>query len=178
MYGAITLYRATFQKLPLTNHKLKGWSPFARRYWGNIGWFLFLRVLRYFSSPGLLLHPMYSGADIVQVRWVSPFGNLRIKVCLPTPRSLSQATTSFIAFSCQGIHQMHFYAWPYNPTYWSCQDCMFTRVWTLSSHPFAFCATTPLLYQYEEWLAFLYVHSSPLSLSLREETHTRLTRSQ
>ena len=96
---------------------LKGWSPFARRYWGNLGWFLFLRVLRYFSSPGLPLHPMYSGVDIVQVRWVSPFGNPRIKVCLPTPRGLSQATTSFIAFSCQGIHQMHFYAWPYNPTY-------------------------------------------------------------
>ena len=117
VYGAITLYRVTFQILPLTYFRLKGCSPFARRYLGNLGWFLFLRVLRYFSSPGLLLHPMYSGADIPQVGWVSPFGNPRIKVCLPTPRSLSQATTSFIAFSCQGIHQMHFYAWPYNPTY-------------------------------------------------------------
>nr|ADI16575.1 hypothetical protein [uncultured gamma proteobacterium HF0010_01E20] len=43
-------------------------------------------------------------------RWVSPFGNPRIKVYLPTPRGLSQAITSFFAFSCQGIHQMHFYA--------------------------------------------------------------------
>ena len=39
--------------------------------------------------------------------WVSPFGNLRIKVRLPTPRSLSQATTSFIACNRQGIHHMH-----------------------------------------------------------------------
>ena len=38
--------------------------------------------------------------------WVSPFGNLRIKACLPAPRSLSQATTSFIAFYRLGIHRM------------------------------------------------------------------------
>ena len=37
VYGAITLYRATFQKLPLTIKKLKGFSPFARRYSGNLG---------------------------------------------------------------------------------------------------------------------------------------------
>jgi hypothetical protein len=38
--------------------------------------------------------------------WVSPFGNLRINVYLPTPRSLSQTYTSFIASYCQGIHRM------------------------------------------------------------------------
>ncbi len=36
---------------------------------------------------------------------VSPFGNLRIKACLAAPRSLSQLTTSFIAFLCLGIHR-------------------------------------------------------------------------
>ena len=39
VYGTFTLYRATFQTLPLT-HKLilaLGSSPFARRYWGNLG---------------------------------------------------------------------------------------------------------------------------------------------
>lgn len=40
-------------------------------------------------------------------RWVSPFGNLRINVYLPTPRSLSQAITSFIACDRQGIHPVH-----------------------------------------------------------------------
>ena len=39
--------------------------------------------------------------------WVSPFGNLRIKACLPAPRSLSQAITSFFACNRQGIHHMH-----------------------------------------------------------------------
>ena len=39
-------------------------------------------------------------------RWVSPFGNLRIKAHLPAPRSLSQAITSFFAYHRQGIHHM------------------------------------------------------------------------
>ena len=41
---------------------------------------------------------------------VSPFGNLRIKVSLPTPRSLSQATTSFLASCRQGIHHVRLVA--------------------------------------------------------------------
>ena len=39
-------------------------------------------------------------------RWVSPFGNLRIKANLPAPRSLSQAITSFVAYHCQGIRHV------------------------------------------------------------------------
>ena len=39
------------------------------------------------------------------LQWVSPFGNLRINACLAAPRSLSQLTTSFIAFLCLGIHR-------------------------------------------------------------------------
>ena len=35
---------------------------------------------------------------------VSPFGHPRITVRLPTPRGISQATTSFIGSLCQGIH--------------------------------------------------------------------------
>jgi hypothetical protein len=40
-----------------------GCSPFARRYSGNRFCFLFLRVLRCFSSPRLPLSPMYSVID-------------------------------------------------------------------------------------------------------------------
>src|SRR5215213_6096352 len=50
--------------------------------------------------------------------WVSPFGNLRIKACLLAPRSLSQATTSFIACNRQGIHHVHLFACPYNVSSW------------------------------------------------------------
>ena len=113
MYGAITLCRCTFQSIPLITNKLKGCSGFARRYFRNLGWFLFLRVLRCFSSPRLPHLPMYSISDTSK-RWVSPFGHPRIKACLTAPRGLSWPTTSFIASSCQGIHHVRFVAWPYN----------------------------------------------------------------
>ena len=51
--------------------------------------------------------PMYSAADAPTASaQVSPFGDLRVKGCLPPHRSLSQAATSFIVFSCQGIHHI------------------------------------------------------------------------
>jgi hypothetical protein len=71
-----------------------------------------------FSSSGYLdvsvprvsfTYPMYSGRDDHRSGRVSPFGNLRIKACLPAPRSLSQATTSFIASCRQGIHRMRLF---------------------------------------------------------------------
>jgi hypothetical protein len=40
-----------------------GSSPFARRYLGNLGWFLLLEVLRCFSSPGSPPAPMDSARD-------------------------------------------------------------------------------------------------------------------
>ena len=51
-----------------------GSSPFDRHYLGNHYCFLFLRLLRCFSSPGLpSLRSTWTSS-----RWVSPFGNLRI----------------------------------------------------------------------------------------------------
>jgi hypothetical protein len=58
-----------------------------------------------FASTGLCIQPGMTLAGRV-----SPFGHLRIKACLPTPRSFSQATTSFIACDRQGIHHMHLFA--------------------------------------------------------------------
>ena len=46
-----------------------------------------------------------------KVRRVSPFGHLRITAYLPTPRSFSQATTSFFASDCQGIHRLRLFSW-------------------------------------------------------------------
>ena len=42
---------------------------------------------------------------------VSPFGDPRITVWLPTPRGLSQAPTSFIGSWCQGIHRALLKTW-------------------------------------------------------------------
>src|SRR6476619_6021927 len=43
--------------------------------------------------------------------WVSPFGNPRINVWLPTSRGLSQAPTSFFGSWCQGIHRVPLLTW-------------------------------------------------------------------
>ena len=52
--------------------------------------------------PGLWIHP---GMPVT--RRVSPFGHLRIKDRLPSPRSFSQAAASFIACDRQGIRHAH-----------------------------------------------------------------------
>jgi hypothetical protein len=44
-------------------------------------------------------------------RRVSPFGNPRIEVWLPTPRGLSQAPTSFFGSWYQGIHRVPLLTW-------------------------------------------------------------------
>jgi hypothetical protein len=110
-YGAFTLCRRSFQIVRLRNRfvtprchcsdikpgpatpppqRLQTWhddglgsSLFARRYWGNRVCFLFLRVLRWFTSPGWLRHPMDSDGDLEDCpRGVAPFGDLRVKACL------------------------------------------------------------------------------------------------
>ena len=53
-YGTITLYGLIFQKILLMIQKLQGCSAFARHYQRNNYCYLFLRVLRCFSSPGYL----------------------------------------------------------------------------------------------------------------------------
>ena len=78
-----------------------GSSPFARRYLGNRCFFLFLRVLRCFSSPGSPPPPMDSATDGRSFYGrVSPFRNPRIHgyVLLPGAfRSLSRLSSALSA---------------------------------------------------------------------------------
>lgn len=62
-----------------------------------------------FHFPTFPPHALYIQARVTghDSSWVSPFGDPRITVRLPTPRGLSQATTSFFGSWCQGIHRMH-----------------------------------------------------------------------
>ena len=78
--------------LQCTHHSLG--SSFYSRYSGNRCFFLFLRVLRCFSSPGSLPRHMNWRMIASLLKWVSPFRNLRIKGYFP-PRSLS-CLSSFI----------------------------------------------------------------------------------
>ena len=71
-------------------------SLFARRYWGNRGFFLFLRVLRCFSSPSCLTIPM----DSVWHVWILLHTGFPIRIStsqrlLAARRSFSQLTASF-----------------------------------------------------------------------------------
>ena len=107
VYGPITPFGQTFQTVPLRinsnrvvlqpqnclNNSGLGYSPFDRHYLGNHYCFLFLRLMRCFSSPGL--PPDCSGYHDCSW-WVVPFGNPRIDSYLPIPaayRSLSRPSS-------------------------------------------------------------------------------------
>ncbi len=114
-YAAVMLYGRPFQDVPLATRLATTWSyyprarnarglgcsPVARHYWGNHCCFLFLRVLRCFSSPRWphdFLMMAASGPPGCPIRRSAdqrPFA---------PPRGFSQLTTSFIASVSLGIH--------------------------------------------------------------------------
>ena len=82
-----------------------GYSDFARHYFRNHGCFLFLGVLRWFTSPGLPVYPMDSDKRNERSRPLGfPIRKSPDHSLLAAPRSLSQLTTSFFAYLRQGIH--------------------------------------------------------------------------
>ena len=88
-------------------------SHFARRYFGNLFWFLFLRLLRCFSSAGL---PTYTYEFSIGCQSIALTGfpiRISADLCLfAAPRSFSQLITSFFGSWCQGILHVLFFAWP------------------------------------------------------------------
>ena len=108
-YGALTRYGPAFQPVLLDNlpslersyypgTRLNaaglGSSPFARRYWGNRYYFLFLQVLRCFSSLRsphairMMSGSLLTGCPIRK--------SMDLRVFAP-PHGLSQLITSFVA---------------------------------------------------------------------------------
>ena len=83
----ILLFMSTLQPRYCLNKIGLGFFHFARHYSENHCCFLFLRVLRCFSSPGLASPALYIQAGIIEVRlyWVSPFGYPRIYARLQLP---------------------------------------------------------------------------------------------
>ena len=86
---------------PACTHAGLGSFHFARRYSGNRVFFLFLRLLRCFSSPGSLPYVMdWRMDDGGFLRRVSPFRYLRINGYLLLPeafRSLSRLSSALSA---------------------------------------------------------------------------------
>ena len=82
-----------------------GSCDFARHYFRNRGFFLFLQVLRWFTSLGSLVRDYefitpYAGFTHVGF----PIRKSPDQSLLAAPRGLSQLATSFIACFCLGIH--------------------------------------------------------------------------
>jgi hypothetical protein len=106
MTGLVTLLLPTLQ--PLCHPKvIQVWanSDFARHYFRNRGFFLFLQVLRWFTSlgslePNYVFIRSYEGFALVGF----PIRKSPDQCLLAAPRGLSQLATSFIACFCQGIH--------------------------------------------------------------------------
>ena len=84
-----------------------GSSPFARRYLGNRSYFLFLEILRCFSSLGSPTYPMDSDMYTMALSMVGFPIRVPPDLCLFTaPRGVSPLTAPFFGSWCQGIRRM------------------------------------------------------------------------
>ena len=81
-----------------------GCSAFARHYWRNHCYFLFLRVLRCFSSPRLLTAWQYTVFTVGCP--IRRSADLRL---FAPPRGFSQLIASFVAFESLGILHAPFF---------------------------------------------------------------------
>src|SRR6185369_2749749 len=101
-YGAVTLFGPPFQAvfLILAFHSvvLQPRQDKSRRFGlfrvrspllTESILFLFLRILRCFTSPRVALSRLWIHLEVTPNYrcWVSPFGNLRIKACMPLPEA-------------------------------------------------------------------------------------------
>ena len=123
-YGIVTLSDLPFKVVRLSGPILLavlnperistlglGFSDFARHYFRNRFYFLFLRVLRCFSSPGSPCMTMCSSCSNTTLLVLSSL--IRISTDLwmfAPPRSFSQLATSFFGAIYQGILRALFVA--------------------------------------------------------------------
>ena len=107
-------------------------SDFARHYFRNLGWFLFLALLRCFSSGGSPHIPIYSVYDVMTLLMTDcSIRTSADQYLLAIPRSFSQLTASFFGSQCQGILPALLLAWPFISS-WS-QLCFSSlEVWNCS----------------------------------------------
>ena len=85
VYGAITLYCYTFQSIPLQRHESADPRSLAATKGISIDFFSsgYLDV----SVPRVCLVHLCIQCTIPPKRWVSPFGNPRIKACCQLPEA-------------------------------------------------------------------------------------------
>ena len=125
-YGAFTLFHCAFQHYSAI--VLNGlWSPSPQKCYHSwfglfrfrspllsesLFYFLFLRVIRCFSSPGSLHYTIYSCNDTITLLMVSFLIRISTDQRIFAPnRSFSQLVTSFFGAMYQGILRKPFVAW-------------------------------------------------------------------
>ena len=91
-----------------------GCAPFARHYWGYHCCFLFLRVLRCFSSPRS--PPCLKQGFPASSREGCPIRTSADQWLHAPPRGFSQLAASFIAFQSQGIRHAPFLSFAAAPS--------------------------------------------------------------
>ena len=90
-------------------------SAFARHYLRNLGWCLFLVLLRCFSSDGSPHIPICFSIWYMRIAHVcSHIRRSPDQRLFAAPRSFSQLVASFIGSWCQGIPLALFLAWPFS----------------------------------------------------------------
>ena len=101
-YRPLTFFGATFHPLPLTFTITMSWpyNPKVQALWFGLFrfrsplltesiLFLFLRLLRCFTSPGVALPVLCIHTGVIRYysHRITPFGNPRITACLPLPEA-------------------------------------------------------------------------------------------
>ena len=111
-------------------------SAFARHYSQNLGWFLFLALLRCFSSGGSPHIPIDSVYDVkILLLTDCSIRTSADQYLLAIPRSFSQLTTSFVGSQCQGILPALLLAWPFRTFVRSWSELCFSSlevIWILA----------------------------------------------
>ena len=97
----LNLYTTISPTTPICKHTGLGSSAFARHYLRNHYYFLFLSLLRCFSSGGLTFGYVFNIAGF-------PIRTSADQRSLATSRSFSQLNTSFVSFESLGIPRTPF----------------------------------------------------------------------
>ncbi len=113
-----------------------GFSPFAHHYLGYLLRFLFLGVLRCFTSPGCRLFKRLTGCPVK----VAPFRDPRVNGCLLLSAAFRSLLRLSSAFSAKAFPSCYVYLNLINPL-WT----FFTKAFFNSSFPKLFCFIPSLL---------------------------------
>ncbi len=140
-YGIVTLFDLSFNTVRLSSPirsrspypagistRGLGSSDFARHYSRNRFYFLFLRVLRCFSSPGspcMTMCSSYSNTTLLVLSSLIRISTDR-RMFAP-PRSFSQLATSFFGAIYHGILRALFVAWSFYSSISYKNSITFTR---------------------------------------------------